>query len=118
MMFEVKKKNPYMVNPNETKIPIFQKTLQNLGFFLAILTIILFNFFVLNNARRGKNRVYAPFLFLRSSTKVITITQKINEIINHGFKINSDIKVKNGIVLYNTIIFTENNLSFKIKFII
>ena len=79
---------------------------------------MLFNFLVLNNARRGKNKVYAPFLFLRSRTKAKTITQKINEIINHGLRINSDIKVKNGILFYYTIIYCENNLSLKIKFII
>ena len=77
---------------------MFQKTLQNFGFFLAIFTIMLFNLLVLNNARRGKNKVYAPFLFLRSRTKAKTITQKINEMINHGLRINSDIKLNNGIV--------------------
>ena len=97
---------------------MFQKTLQNFGLFLAIFTIILFNFFVLNNARRGKNKVYAPFFFLRSRTKAKTITQKINEIINHGLRINSNKKVDNAIAFHNTIILPENNLSFKIKFMI
>jgi len=62
-MFMKKKKNPNIVNPKDTKIPIFQKTRQNLGDFFEILLIKLFSFLVLNKIKRGKNKLYASFLF-------------------------------------------------------
>ena len=40
---------------NETKIPMFQKTRQDFGFFLANFFIKLFNFLVFSNAIIGKN---------------------------------------------------------------
>ena len=68
-------------------IPIVQKILQNFGAFREIFDMILFNFFVLNIAIRGKKTKTASFLFLKILTKNATINQKIMEITNQGFVI-------------------------------
>ncbi len=73
-----------MVNPNEMKIPIVQKTLQNLGAFLDIFFIKLFNLFVLNIASKGKKRQVAPSFFLNKQTNARTTNQKIKEKTNQG----------------------------------
>ena len=82
-----KKKRAKIVNAKDMKIPIVQNILQNLGAFRAIFEIILFNFFVLNIAIKGKNTKTASFLFLKILTKNATINQKIIEITNQGFVI-------------------------------
>ena len=82
-----KKKRANIVKENDTKIPIVQKIRQNLGAFLEILVIKLFNFLVFNIAIKGKNTKILSFLLRRIKIKARTINQKIIEIMNHGFVI-------------------------------
>ena len=103
-MFIKKKKKPNIVNPKDTKIPIFQKIRQNLGFFFEIFLIKLLSFLVLNKIKRGKNKLYASFLFFNMYTNMITIIQKINDMTNQGFRKKSIIRLsklmKNYFIAY------------------
>ena len=89
-----KKKRANIINAKDTKIPIFQKIRQNLGFFFEILEIKLFNFLVFNIAIKGKNTRILSFLLRRIKIKTSTINQKIIEIMNHGLVIIERIKLK------------------------
>ena len=93
-----------MVNPKDTKIPIFQKIRQNLGDFFEIFLIILFSFLVLKKIKRGKKKLYASFLFFNAKTNTITIIQKINDMINQGCRRKSVIRLnklmKNYFIAY------------------
>ena len=61
-----------------------QNARQNLGAFLEIFLMKLFNLFVLNIASKGKNMYAASFLFRKTYAANNTIPQKTRLIIVHG----------------------------------